>query len=91
MSGEAYIRHILSIYSAYIATGWKAGGREGDEREIAGLSSRAANKEDDGEEADIERKDSELSLGEADKEEGKLRAITRRSEQRGERKRISRR
>ena len=28
MSGKAYIRHILSIYSAYIGTRWKAGGRE---------------------------------------------------------------
>ena len=28
MSGKAYIRHILSIYSAYIAIRWKAGGRE---------------------------------------------------------------
>lgn len=29
MSGKAYIRHILSIYSAYIAIRWKAGGKEG--------------------------------------------------------------
>ena len=28
MSGKAYIRHILSIYSAYIGTRWKGGGRE---------------------------------------------------------------
>ena len=49
----------MSIHSASIGTRWKAGGREEDEREIAGLSSRAANKEDG----------SELSLGEADKEE----------------------
>jgi len=28
MSGKAYIRHILSLYSAYIGTRWKAGGRE---------------------------------------------------------------
>lgn len=28
MSGKAYIRHILSIYSAYIAIRWKTGGRE---------------------------------------------------------------
>ena len=45
MSGKAYIRHILSIYSAYIGDRWKEGGREGDEREIAGLSSRASNKD----------------------------------------------
>jgi hypothetical protein len=42
MSGRAYIRHIFSIYSAYIAIRWKAGGdqvknRVKTEQKSAGL------------------------------------------------------
>ena len=34
MSDRAYIRHILNIYSAYIGSRRKAGGKEGNEAEL---------------------------------------------------------